>query len=98
MIARPILEISWVQLLHTQELESRSTSTILKGEISVGQVFAVDWSETCKFHRINLRNSAVYLKFCGVNFGGLCLERSQNEGIGGKVYKKYRIFVFELLI
>ena len=34
----------------------------------------------------------------GRNFRGRCLNKSQKEAIGAKIYKKCRIFAFELLI
>ena len=40
---------------------------------------------------------AIYLKFCGIIFRRWCLERSQNEAIGSKIYRKCRIFAFQLL-
>ena len=52
----------------------------LKAETFAEQIFLVDWSETCKFRGINFHDSAIYLKFCG-----WCLERSQNDAIGGKI-------------
>ena len=34
------------------------------------EIFAVDWSDTCKFHGINFRDLAIYLRSCGINFRG----------------------------
>ena len=62
------------------------------------EIFAVGWSETRKLRGINFCNLAIYLKFCGINSRGWCLERLQNDEIRGKNYEKCRIFGFELLI
>ena len=62
------------------------------------QIFAIDWSKTYSFRGIDFHDSGIHLKFCGISLSGLCLERSQSEAIGGKIYEKCRIIAFELLI
>lgn len=52
------------------------------------KLFAVDCSKTLKFHKINFRNLAIYLKLCGIDFCKLSLERSQNKVIWGKICKR----------
>ena len=62
------------------------------------QIFAIDWSKTYRFCGINFHDTGIYLKFCEISPRGLCLERSQNKAAGGKIYKKWMIIAFELLI
>ena len=62
------------------------------------QIFAIDWSKTYSFRGVDFHDSGIYLQFCGISLPGLCLERSQSEAIGGKIYEKCRIIAFELLI
>ena len=76
----------------------KDSSYTLREKIFMEQIFVVNWSETCKFHRIKFCDPAVNLEFCRIDFHGWCLKRSQKEAIGVKIYKKYRIFAFELLI
>ena len=38
----------------------------LQAEIFAEEMFAVDWSETCKFRGTNSHDLAIYLKFCGI--------------------------------
>ena len=51
------------------------------------QMFAIDWSKTYRFRGINFDDTGIYLKFCEISPRGLCLERSQNEAVGGKFTK-----------
>ena len=82
----------WESLPYTLKAEIFASRDFLE------QIFAVNMSETYKFRGINFRNLAIYFKFCGINFHEWCLERSQNEANGRKIYKICRIFAFKLLI
>ena len=70
--------------------KKHSINFFLKGRNFRGQKFfaeeilAVEWSGNWKL--------------CGINFREWCLEKSQNEAIVDKIYKKGRIFALKLLI
>ena len=70
----------------------------LQTGIFAEQIFAIEWSKTYRFRGINFHDTGIYLKLCEISPRGLCLERSQNEAVGGKIYEKWMIIAFGLLI
>ena len=79
-----------------------SSFDTLRAEIFTGRNFCGRLVQTLQFCGINFCDLSTYLRFCGIDFCGWCLERSQNEAIGGKTYEKNKEFsaltvVLELL-